>query len=298
MNTRGYLAIIVFSLLGLPCAFAHGRSQEMIDMLNAPPPEWLTIGKRIIVRPSNGSFDDSVIFRSLSGGAQNTRNRVKIPSRKIEFNVDYEVDWYYGSSMNPDGTMLIVNSGMKSRLYEISPDGSHHEAELLLPYVTYDPGLKGFITGWSWAGTNTLVGISEITDYEGHEVLENRIYVFHMKERVMSRLDMSALNLPKDEAFEVLGVGDDLNHLKILMNGKEFTVKADLETPPEPMRIGRVRLSGHGSPERRPPLPGRTHPPGEPNPDGHTPARTPWLVIALVVATSGLLWRLFRKRDA
>ncbi len=304
MNTRGFLAVIVFSLSGLSCALAHGRSQEMIAMLNAPVPEWLTLGKPVVAESGSGNSGESVAFRSLSGGAQNTRTRVMIPGRGIEIRVDYAIDWTgnteagRGVSLSPNGTMLIINSGTKSRLYEISPDGSHREIDILIPRVTYDPGLKGFITGWSWVGDDVLLGQSTITDDRGHEIIEKRIYVFHMKERLMSRLELSALNLPKDEAFEVLGVGDDLNHLKILMNGKEFTVKADLETPPEPMRIGRAGLSGHGSTERRPPLPGRTHPPGEPNPNGHTPARTSWLVIALVVATSGLLWRLFRKRDA
>ncbi len=298
MNTRGFLAIIVFSLLGLPCAFAHGRSQEMIDMLNAPPPEWLTIGKPIVVEPGDGGPDDPATFRPLSGGARNTRARVKIPSRGIEIRFDYEISWYYGSSLSPDGTKLIVNSGMRSRLYGIFPDGSYREEEILLPYVTYDPGMKGFITGWSWAGDDILLGRSTITDDRGHEIVEKRIYAFHMKERMMSRFDVSALNLPEGEIFDVAGVGKDLSHLKLSVDGKEFTVKADLATPPEPMRIGRAGSSAPGSPERRPPLSVRTHPPGEPNPDGHTPARTPWLVIALVVATSGLLWRLFRKREA
>ncbi len=299
MNTRGFLAVIVFSLSGLSCALAHGRSQEMIAMLNAPVPEWLTLGKPVVAEPGNGSSDRSVAFRSLSGGAQNTRTRVAVPSRGIEIIVNYEVRQRHGSSLSPDGTKLIVNSGMESRLYELYPDNSYQEIELILPYVTYDPGPKGFITRWSWIGNNTLLGKSTITDDTGHEIVEMRLYVFHMRERILSWLDLSALNLPADEVFNVLGVGDDLSHLKILANdGKAFTVKADLATPPEPMGVGRAGSSAPGSPERRPPLSVRTHPPGEPNPNGHTPARTSWLVIALVVATMGLLWRLFRKRDA
>ncbi len=298
MNTRGYLAIIVFSLLGLPCAFAHGRSQEMIDMLNAPPPEWLTIGKPVIVEPSSHTSDGKVVFRTMSGNSIHTGNRVRIPDRGINIEFDYEIRRRYGSSLSPDGTRLIVNAWDESRVYEILPDGSHRKIEIMLPYVTYDPGPKGFITRWSWGSDNALIGLSEITDVKGHEVIENRIYVFFTLERVLSRFDLDRLGLQSMDGLKMSGVGNDLEHVKFSVQGKEFIVKADLKTPPEPMRIGRAGSSAPGSPERRPPLSVRTHPPGEPNPDGHTPARTPWLVIALVVATSGLLWRLFRKREA
>ncbi len=300
MNARGSIAIITFLVIATPCAYTHGRSQEMIDMLNAPPPEWLTIGKRIIVEPDSSGSGDSITFRPLSGGTENTRRSVTIPDRGIEIRVDYPISWYYGSSLSPDGSKLITNSGTQSRLYEIGTDGSHHEVEIRFPYVTYDPGPKGFITGWSWAGDNTVIGKAEITDYQGHDILEMRIYVFHLKERMLSRLDMSALGLPDATRFEVLGIGSDLNHLKISVDGEEFTVKADLETPPEPMNTARARSAGPGSPERRPPASRRAHSAGEANSTGPAPAQSwmPWLVTALVAAATGMLWWLLRKRDS
>ncbi len=306
MNARGSIAIITFLVIATPCAYTHGRSQEMIDMLNAPPPEWLTIGKRIVVEPDSGGSGDSITFRPLSGGAQNTRRRAIIPDRGIEISVDYPIDWSgimeagRGVSLSLDGTKLIINSGTESRLYEIGTDGSHHEVEIRFPFVTYDPGPKGFITGWSWAGDNAVIGKAEITDYQGHDVLEMRIYVFHLKERMLSRLDMSALGLPDAAHFEVLGIGSDLNHLKISVDGEEFTVKADLETPPEPMNTARAGSSGPGSPERRPPASRRAHSAGEADSTGPAPAQSwmPWLVTALVAAATGMLWWLLRKRDS
>ena len=297
MNAHGFIAVTASFMMVLPCACAHGRSQEMIDMFNAPPPEWLTIGKPIVVEPNDAASDDSVAFRPLSGGAKNTLDRVKIPSRGIEIRVDYEISWYYGRSLSPDGTMLIVNSGMKSRLYEISKNGSHRELEVVLPGVTYDPGLKGFITGWSWAGNDVLLGRSTITDDGGHDIIEKRIYAFHMKDRILSRFDVSALGLPEGEIFDVSGVGSDLNHLKLSVNGKEFRVKANLATPPEPMKIGLAEsAASHAAGGRPPPRAPATVPRESPT-NEQSFSWKPWLAVILVTAITIMLGRLLWKRD-
>ncbi len=275
----------------------------MIDMLNAPPPEWLTIGKPIVVELSDGGPDDPVSYRPLSGGAQNTRTRAIIPDRGIEIEVDYPIDWTgnkkrgKGVSLSPNGRNLIINSGTKSRLYEIHSDGSYAEVDLRLPGVTYDPGLKGFITRWVWAGDDVLLGKSTITDDRGHDILELRLYVFHRAEGILSRLDLSALDLPEGEIFEVLGIGSDLNHLRISTGGKEFTVKADLATPPEPMKIGLAESAASHAAGRRSPPPAPASVPRESPANGQASSWTPWLAVILVTATAILLGWLLWKRE-
>jgi hypothetical protein len=224
--------------LNMPAAMAHGRSEQMSEELNAKAPEWLLIGDRIKAEPVIPFSDDQIFFRSRSGGATNSRNRIEIPSRGIEIVSGYNIDWTgnneagIGVSLSPDGKKLIVNAGPTSHLYEIEANATYHEVPLQLPHVTYDEGPKGYLREWSWADDQTLVARAEITDEAGHEIVENRIYVYYMTDRVLSRLDLSALNLPTTDGLEITKVGSDLNHLKFIVGNDEFTAKADLSSPP------------------------------------------------------------------
>jgi hypothetical protein len=216
--------------------------------------------------------------------------------------VDYAIDYTgdneagTGSSLSPDGARLIVNSGPSSHLYEILPNGDSREVPLQLPHVTYDAGRKGYLRGWSWADDQTLIGYAEIDDDAGHEVLESRIYVFHMKERVLSRLDLSALNLPTGAWVEVNKVGSDLNHLKIIVGNSEFTVKADLKSPPR-IEKPETDASKTTAPLVTPKQSAQKAPEAKPVTPSEEPASTPWLVWAvLIVAAIGLLWLVLKKR--
>ncbi len=237
------LSYAIYWLFLLGNVFAHGRSQEMIDMLNAPVPEWMSLEEPIKVVPvEDGALPAATSFRLRSGGATNSRNRVQIPQRGIEFEVDYSIDWTgnneegLGVSLNTDGTMLLVNSGTTPHLYEITSSGKHRELPIQLPKVTYDEGAKGFITKWSWAGNNALIGRSGITDERGHELLEVRFYLFHLKEKTLARLDLSELKLPEDIAgIEIVSIGDDLEHMRIRLGESVFTVKTDLKSPTKPL---------------------------------------------------------------
>ncbi len=128
--------------------------------------------------------------------------------------------------------MLIINSGAESKLYEIQSNGQHRQIDLKLPHVTYDVGPKGYITGWSWADDATLLGEAEI-DSEKGEFIERRIYVFHMKESALSRLDVSALNLATTEGLTVTEIGTELGNLRLSIGDAAFTVSADLKSPPK-----------------------------------------------------------------
>src|SRR5690606_13543951 len=133
----------------------------------------------------------------------------------------------------------------------------------------------------------------------GHEVLENRVYVYFTEKRILSRLDLSRLGLQTTDGLRVQGVRNDGNHLKISVDGREFTARADLEVPPEPMQSGEVRLPGHGSPGKRSPSTAPTRSPGEPAPDRSPFSQPLWLLISLTMVTIGLLlWWWIRKREA
>jgi hypothetical protein len=299
MKAEFIFALALAAMSAGTSVLAHGRSEQMKQELNAKTPEWLSIGESIHVEPGGSDASENAAFRTLSGDSQSTRDRVIIPSRGIEIKVDYPISSYYGSSLSPDGTKLIVNSGTSSRLYEILSTGEHQEVELQLPHVTYDAGLKGYITGWSWADNKTLIARSEITDETGHEIVENRIYVFHMKERALSRLDFSDLNLPTTDGLEVTKVGSDLNHLKIIIGNSEFTVKADLKSPPKvkvlemdapktTTSVAAPKQSALKTPEAKPPS----------TPSEEPASSTPWSIIGvLIVAAIGLLWLVLRRRS-
>lgn len=212
--------------------FGHGWSEQMRQQLNAPLPNWLSIGAETKVFPSDEIAQDQAAYRPVSGDSKSTRNRVIIPGRGIEIKVDYPIRWYRGSSLSPDGSILIINAGMRSLVYKLLPDGSHFPVEMNLPQVTYDAGPKGFISCWSWADSNTLIGEAEI-DTEKGEFIERRIYVFHVDEGVMSRLDISALNQPSTEGLTVSKVGVAMNRLVLSVGGSEFAVNADLKTTPK-----------------------------------------------------------------
>ena len=302
MKAHFVSTIALFMILGTPSLIAHGRSEQMNQTLNAKTPNWLSLGIPIKVEPSDTVPQDGVAFRPRSGGATNSANRVQIPARGIEIRVDYEINYTgnneagTGSSLSPDGTRLIVNAGHSNHLYEILATGEYREVPIQLPSVTYDAGPKGFITGWSWIDNQTVFGRAEIDDDTGNETIECRIYVYHMKERVLSRLDWSALKLPSTDGIEVTKVGSDLNHLIIAVGGKDFTVKADLRSPPsiESHDNNAVPLKPHN------PVP-QSQPPNtlDPTPavSSEQPASPSWLIWSVViVAAVGLLWLVLRKR--
>jgi len=296
------LAVLCLSLAA--DALAHGRSAEMIRALNAPVPDWMFLAEPIKVEPMDGqALPVPPSFRPRSGGAANSGNRIQIPDRGIEFQVDYPIVYTgndaegLGVSLSLDGTKLIVSSGTGPHLYEIAPNGSHREIPLRLPDVTYDDGPKGLITKWSWAGNDVMIGRSGITDERGHELLEVRFYLYHLKEQALARLDLTALKLPDDIAgLEITGIGHDLEHLQIRLGDREFAVKADLKSPPrllaKPDRASR--------PETEAKLIGELHKPKMLNQKMQTPtanqeptSSTPWtIIVVLIVSVIGLRWLL------
>ena len=95
---------------------------------------------------------------------------------------------------------------------------------------------KGIMHGWSWAGDDVVLGFGCVLDESGHDSLENRIYAFHLKEKVLSRLDLSELGLAPDAYLKISGVGTDLKHIKIEVSDREIEVKVDLKSPPKVSR--------------------------------------------------------------
>lgn len=301
------------SLLAVFClgvaveALAHGRSAEMIRMLNAPVPDWMSLAEPVKVEPIDEQSLPAVhSFRPRSGGATNSRNRVQIPELGIEFQVSYSIDWTgnnaagLGVSLSPDGTKLIVNSGTTPHLYEIARNGEHRELAIRLPNVTFDDGPKGFISRWSWASNEVLIGLGEITDERGHELLEVRFYLFHLKEQALARLDLNALKLSEDLAgLEIAGIGRDLEHLQIRLGDRVFAVKADLKLPPKLLPKPDSAPTPNTQSIAQPPTPKIAQ---ESQPTKSTPGEEPSsstprsIIIVLIVAATGLLWLLLKRQ--
>lgn len=237
-NYRIYSIVLASGLIA-PGALTQTSPEQMTQELNAKGPEWLSLGVPIKAEPVTSLPGDPMVFRSRSGGATNSRYRVQIPSRGIQMGLGYEIDWTgndavgTGVSLSPDGTRLVVNTGPTSHLYAIERNGSFSEVPVQLPHVTYDPGRKGYLRRWSWADDQTLVAQAKITDETGDEVVENRLYVFHTKERMLSRIDLSALNLTDADGIELVGIGTDLSQLKLSIGNAVVLVKADLKSPPK-----------------------------------------------------------------
>ncbi|MEY3394313.1 MAG: hypothetical protein RL346_549 [Verrucomicrobiota bacterium] len=301
------LLFVSFCIVLAVEALAHGRSAEMIRMLNAPVPDWMSLAEPVKVEPTTEqSLPAAQSFRPRSGGATNSRNRVQIPERGIEFQVDYSIVWTgnnaegLGVSLSPDGTKLIVSSGTGPHLYEIDSNGQHKEIPIRLPEVTYDDGPKGFISKWAWAGDDVLIGKSGITDERGHELLEVRFYLFHLKEQALARLDLSALKISDDIAgLEIAGIGNDLEHLKIRLGDREFAVKADLKSPPRLLAKPDSAPTPNTQSIGQPPAPKKAQ---ESQPTRATRSEEPtsstsWsIIVVLIVAAVGLLWLLVKNR--
>lgn len=296
MSAATRIAFALFALI-VPHSFGHGWSEEMKRELNTPAPDWLVVGESIKVDGTKQAVPDRSVYRPISGDSQSTRDRVTIPGRGIEIKVDYPISWYRGSSLSPDGTKLIINSGTESKVYEILASGQHRQIELKLPRVTYDAGPKGFIAGWSWADNNTLIGEAEIDNEKG-EFIEKRIYIFHAKESMLSRLDVSGLGLPTTEGLTVTKVADDLTGIKLSLGDASFAVKADLKSVPRPAENQTDRNRGSVSvPENRAaPKKSPEEMPASP-PSGEPTSSTPRaIIVVLIVAATGLLWLLVKNR--
>ena len=295
------VGVIVFA--AMQSLIAQGSSQGIKDELNSKTPDWLNIGEPIRVAPAGDMPVNQATSRPISGDSRSTRDRVIIPGRGIEIKVDYPISWYRGSSLSPDGTKLIINSGIESKAYEIFANGSYRAIELQLPRVTYDDGPKGFISGWSWADNETLLGEAEINNERG-EFIEKRIYVFHLKQKTLSRLDLSALNLPSLEGLTVTKVGKDLNQLQISIGGKEFTAKADLRLPPsidssetkapQPKSLPTSKeeaVSASPSPTPASPIKAERSAPKE-----DAPTNSAWMYALAVIILAGLGFVVYRSR--
>jgi hypothetical protein len=269
-------------------------------MLNAKTPEWLTIGKPISVQPTEQNPSSNHGFREISGGTQSTATKVTIPGRNLEIKVEYPITWWAnGASLSPDGTKLLINSGGDTHMLEIAPDGSYRPVELRLPKVTYDAGLKGFISSWFWAGNETLAGSAEI-DNERGEFIEKRIYIFYAKKGVLSRLDVSGLGLLTTEGLTVTKVADDLTGLKLSLGNADFVVKADLNTVPEPaeQRPDGKQCTVLMTVDQSKPMEALDAKPTTSTPNEQTSSSTPWsIVVVLIVVACGLLWLLLKRRS-
>lgn len=164
--------------------------------------------------------------------------------------------------------------------------------------MTYDEGPKGYLREWSWADDQTLIARAEITDEAGHEVLESRTYVYYMKERVLSRIDLSNLDFPTTDGLEITKMGSDLNHLKFRVGGSEFTVKADLKSPPK-IKKQEARVPKRTDLTAAPNQPAFKTPEAKAVTKKKEPELISWLVwIGIIITALSLLLFFLTKRRA
>jgi hypothetical protein len=292
---------ITYSIVLFIGIAAHGRSEEMIRTLNAPVPAWMSLAEAIKVEPvAAENFAQDYSFRPRSGGATNSRNRVQIPELKIEFEVNYSIDYFgrksagHGVSLSPDRRKLLVNSGTNSHLYEISPSGDYKEIPIRLPHITYDAGPKGIITEWGWAGNDILAGTASITDDTGHELVDTRIYLFYLKEQALARLDISALPSKPPSALEVVSFGEDLQHLRIKWGGELFSLKADLAAPPKLITSTNSPLNS--APKANPLQDSSTAANARREDSNGSSGFWTWLIAGIIALLGFCIWQMKRRK--
>jgi hypothetical protein len=294
------LVLLYFTCTGTEI-YAHGRSPAMTAELNAPVPGWMSLAEPIIAAPAPAQSNaDTQIFRPRSGGATNSQNRVQVPAYGIDFAVPGGVDWRgtnkegYGVSLNSSGTNLLINTGHKVLLYEVSSTGEFREKPIRLPYITYDAGLKGFIGRWAWAGDNVMVGHGEVADESGHTVVESRLYVWHVKEQALARLDFSALNLPIATDVDLIGVGQDLQHLRIRAEGEILLVRADLTAPPKLITASKSPLNS--APKANPLQNATAAANARREESNEPPVIWTWLIAGIIALLGFCFWQMKRRK--
>lgn len=221
---------------------AHERSAQLTNFLNSPKPDWLSLGEPITVEkhPLSVPQVNQESFRESAGGATNTRTKAFVPSLNLSYGFPYQLLWRggdnegFGVSLSPDKSKIITNSGSPPyfRTYEIDGD-QLHEINTQLPKITYDQEPKGVIHRWVWAADELLIGHAEVTDEEGHQLLETRLYSFRTDTKSLARLDLSNLNLDTQDPplVEVLSIEKDLSQLVLEVGGEKLLVSADLKSP-------------------------------------------------------------------
>ena len=311
---------IIFTM-GLLCGvvLGHGRSEELTKLFNSPAPEWLSLASPIKVEPSSENFAsiDKESFRARSGGITHSRNRVYIPPNNFVHEFDYKLKWRgnneeaFGASLSPDGTQLLTNSGKAPffRLYDFK-NTQLEEVEISLPRITYDEGLKGFISRWYWASDEVLIGYAEILDEQMHELVESRLYAFQLDSQSLARLDLSALNLNQDDPpfVEVVSVGKDLSQLVLDVGGTRVLTKADLKSP---HKILKGNAEAKRSERTEPTKTGVKSSPVTSSPKSSEetlqkeavlekkPSNLPWIIAGLLlVGIFVLLFKVFKGKSA
>ena len=234
--------IIVASIYSGFCglSLAHqGHSEAYKEYLNQPKPEWLNIGEPITVK--SVEVDQKAFLDAVEGHerVEVTRHSVSLPEKNITIQFNHSVrGWHsWGNArkkwLSPDGRMLVVNTGGGSHMYEILGKGSYREIEFDFPKVTFDSRKRGEIYGWRWATDGVLIAESEIENEGTGEHENTRVYAYHWKEKILSRLNLDGLNLKSLEDVEIVDVSQNSNYLKINIGGEVYTLKLDLKSVPE-----------------------------------------------------------------
>ncbi len=217
----------------------QGRSEPYKEYLNQPKPEWLNIGEPIKIEVVDGIKDEFFSKAIFSDELKATKYTISIPRKNISIKFNKTLaHWYLGGDagetmLSPDGKKLLVETvGAKLHLYEILGLGSYREIDFNYPELTFDSPVRGIIGGWRWVSNDVLLADSGIATPDTGEQLSHRVYTYHWKERILSRLALDSLNLDHSEG-EILGVSQDANYIRVRLGGDTYTLKADLNSTPK-----------------------------------------------------------------
>ena len=233
------VACIASGFCGLSLAH-QGHSEAYKEYLNQPKPEWLNIGEPITVKSvevDQKTFLDAVEEHER---VKVTRHSVSLPEKDITIKFENTlISWYSGGDaakkmLSPDGSKLLVETAGKGLfMYEILGQNSYREIKFDFPEIAFDSAIRGTISGWRSAADGVLIAESEIENEDTGEHENNRVYAYHWKEKILSRLNLDGLNLKNLEDVEIVDVSQNSNYLKINIGGEAYTLKLDLKSVPE-----------------------------------------------------------------
>ncbi len=235
---------LITGSLGLVLA-DQGHSEPYREYLNQPKPEWLNIGEPIKVA-ENAGFDASISFPEAGDDGLElrvTRYSISLPQKDIAIKFEHSIsgwtEWDNARQkwLSPNGRTLIVDTDSYTagglRVYEILGQGSYREIAFVYPELTFDSSDRGTLSGWRWASNDVLLAESAIENEDTGEHKSSRVYAYHWKEKILSRLDLDSLNLGDFDYGEIVGVSQDADYIRIRIDGDTYTLKSDLNSTPK-----------------------------------------------------------------
>jgi len=289
-----------FAILSLASGGHEGHSESYKEYLNQPTPVWLKIGEPTEAEIVEGAESN---LPPLSGTVIAYPVSVSIPANNITITFQGQVaggaSWGAKKDnwLSPDGRRLIVQAEGAPRVFEVLGEESYREIDVDIPDVTYGSSLRGQLFGWCWVSDDVLVGNAVLENQDSGEYEGIQIYVYHVEEKVLSRLNLESLNLSDLEGLEIVQIESETSRIQFRIGDESFTVKAGLKMPskllPEQRQEERPSLNSSSADSSSSTLPEISkHQPVSEKPKGNR-----WLgiitsvLLLVILALSIKLWK-------